>query len=366
LSGVPVVHGEAASRVPEWRPWPGESATIDLMRPAGIPGRTLTIDSSTYEIRPGLRTTDATVTFNVRSSRGGEHVIKLPDGADLESVSVNGKSQPLRKQGRAVTLSITPGAQTVALGFRLPRGITTTFTAPELELGATTVNATTRVRVSDSRWILWVHGPRLGPAVLFWSLLLVLLLVAIGLGTVQWVPVARYEWLLLAIGLSQVPLPAAAIVVGWLFALGHRRENPDVPRLLFDLRQLVLVGWTFVALGILVYGVTEGLMGSPDMQIRGNGSSAEMLQWFDDRTSTVLERPYVVSVSMLAYRGAMLAWALWLAVSLLRWLRFGWTSFATGGLWKKRPPRVFVPPSPVPVSAPSPETGGGEPPVASS
>jgi hypothetical protein len=361
LSGIPVVHGEAASRVPEWRPWPGETAAIDLMRPAGIPGRTLTIDSSTYEVRPGLRTTDATVTFGVRSSRGGEHAVELPDGADLESVSVNGTSQPLRKQGRAVTLSITPGAQTIALGFRLPRGITTSFTVPELHLGAATVNATTRVRVSDARWILWVHGPRLGPAVLFWSLLLVLVLVAVGLGTVTWVPVARYEWVLLAIGLSQVPLPAAAIVVGWLFALGYRRQYPDAPRLLFDLRQLVLVGWTFVALGILVYGVTQGLMGSPDMQIRGNGSSAEMLQWFDDRTSAVLERPYVISVPMLAYRGAMLAWALWLAVSLLRWLRFGWTSFATGGLWMKRPPRASA--QPVPVAAPAPATEGGEPPA---
>jgi hypothetical protein len=46
LSGIPVVHGEAGARVPEWRPWPGESTTIALMRPAGISGQTLTIDSS--------------------------------------------------------------------------------------------------------------------------------------------------------------------------------------------------------------------------------------------------------------------------------------------------------------------------------
>jgi hypothetical protein len=336
LSGIPVVHGEAGARVPEWRPWPGESTTIELLRPAGVAGQTLTIDSSDYEIRPGLRATDATVSFNLRSSRGGEHVVQLPDGAELESVAINGASQPLRQQGRSVILSVVPGAQAIALGFRVPRGVSTLFSVPAFDFGTRTVNASTRVRLSDARWLLFVHGPRLGPAVLFWSLLLVLVGVAFGLGAIRWVPIARYEWVLLAIGLSQVPLPAAALVVGWLVALGFRREHPEARPFYFDIRQLVLVGWTFTALGILVYAVQQGLMGAPDMQVRGNGSAAELLQWFEDRTGAVPERPWVLSVPMLAYRGAMLAWALWLAVSLLRWLRWGWASFSTGGLWKKR------------------------------
>jgi hypothetical protein len=194
-------------------------------------------------------------------------------------------------------------------------------------------------------------------------LLLVLVLVAVGLGSIRWVPVARYEWVLLAIGLSQVPLPAAAIAVGWLFALGWRREHPLESRLRFDLFQLVLVGWTLTALAILVYAVQQGLMGTPDMQVRGNGSSAELLQWFDDRTDAALERPFVLSVPVLAYRGAMLAWALWLALSLLRWLRFAWTSFATGGLWKKRAPRpVPVITAPPPVVATETTTTEGVPP----
>ncbi|HEX7672207.1 MAG TPA: hypothetical protein VF395_21575, partial [Polyangiaceae bacterium] len=187
-------------------------------------------------------------------------------------------------------------------------------------------------------WVLFVRGPRLGPAVLFWSLLLVLVLVAYGLGSVRMVPLAHYEWMLLAIGLSQIPLPAAALVVGWLMALGWRGKHPgaDGRAVLFDLRQLVLVAWTFVALGTLVYAVQQGLMGTPDMQIQGNGSSSDLLRWFEDRTGPVPDRPFVLSVPMLAYRGAMLAWALWLAVSLLRWLRWGWESFSAGGLWQKR------------------------------
>ena len=30
----------------------------------------------------------------------------------------------------------------------------------------------------------------------------------------------------------------------------------------------------------------------------------------------------------------MLGWALWLAFSLLRWLKWGWQQFSTGGMWK--------------------------------
>ena len=97
LEGIPVVHGEASERVPEWRPWPNEQVKINLTRPAGIAGQTLTIDSSNYELRPGLRATDATVSFSLRSSRGGEHVLHLPEAAQLESVTVNGKPQPLRQ-----------------------------------------------------------------------------------------------------------------------------------------------------------------------------------------------------------------------------------------------------------------------------
>ena len=351
LHGVPVVHSDASVRIPEWRPWPGEAVRIDLLRPAGISGQTLTIDSSSYEVRPGLRATDASLSFNLRSSRGGEHVLHLPEGATLESLTVNGTAQPLRQQGRNVTLAIVPGAQAVALGFRLPQGITASFTTPPIDFGTKTVNATTSVRLSDARWVLFVHGPRLGPAVLFWSLLLVLVLVAFGLSQIQWVPLKRYEWMLLAIGLSQIPLPAAALVVGWLVALGFRRARPAARRWLFDLGQLLLVAWTLIALGILVFSVQQGLMGTPDMQISGNGSSTDVLQWFDDRTGAIPEQPYVFSVPMLAYRGAMLAWALWLAVSLLRWLRWGWLSFSDGGFWKSAPP------SPKPAFAPAPVTG---------
>ncbi len=338
--GLAMVHGDAGARVPEWRPWPGESVSLEIARPPGVAGQTMTIDSAEIQIRPGLRAVDATATFTARSSRGAEHTVRLPEGAELESVSINGTSQPLRRQGNAVTLSFAPGAATVMVAYRVPRGITTLFRAPPFDFGAPAVNVTTCVSLSDARWILFVRGPRLGPAVLFWSLLLVLGLVSYGLGALRWVPVTRAQWMLLSLGLSQIPLPLSAVVVVWLLALGHRKRLPELPPVLFDARQIALALWTLAALAILVGAVHQGLMGPPDMQISGNGSYGGRLCWFDDRTGAVPEQPLVVSVPMLVYRLAMLLWALWLAISVLGWLRYAWTSFGTGGLWRRRPRRV--------------------------
>ena len=109
--------------------------------------------------------------------------------------------------------------------------------------------------------------------------------------------------------------------------------------------QVLLVGWTVVALGILFYAIQQGLLGQPEMQIAGNGSSAEYLRWYQDRSGNVLPQAWIVSVPLLVYRLLMLAWALWIAAALLRWLRWAWESFGIGGYWRPlRAPRPATPP----------------------
>ncbi len=96
------------------------------------------------------------------------------------------------------------------------------------------------------------------------------------------------------------------------------------------------MAWTVLALVALVTAVQSGLLGQPDMQVTGNGSSEAALYWYLDRSGAVLPRPWVVSLPTLVYRGAMLAWALWLASACLAWIRWGWGAFASGGLWRPK------------------------------
>ena len=112
VEGIPVVHRpeEGPARLREWHPWPGEKVTVRVTRPSGVPGRTLTIDHSVLSVSPGLRATDATLQISLRSSRGGQHGITLPAGSVLQSVSVNDVVQPIRLEGRRLTLPVSPGA----------------------------------------------------------------------------------------------------------------------------------------------------------------------------------------------------------------------------------------------------------------
>ncbi len=192
-----------------------------------------------------------------------------------------------------------------------------------------------QVSVPVNRWVLAVSGPRLGPAVLFWSVLFVLGLVAFGLSRARSVPLRFHHWFLLGLGLTQVPVWMSAAVVGWLFALAWRRERgARLGTLGFDAAQIALAFATAVALAVLFEAIRHGLLGTPEMQIAGNGSTAYDLRWYQDRSDGSLPAASLLSVPLGVYRLAMLLWALWLARALLRWLRWGWECFAHSGVWR--------------------------------
>ena len=320
--------------VREWQPWPGETVRVAVTRPGGIPGPTLTLDRSVLTVSPGLRATDVTLDLEARSSRGGQHTFELPVDADLQAVAIDGRSQAIRQEGQTVTLPLVPGAQTMQLSWRQRSGIATRFVSPAVRMGVASVNAETRIVMPTDRWSLAFSGPRMGPAILFWSLLAVFAVFAVALGRTRWTPLRAGHWFLLGIGLTQVPIAWAAIVVGWLVAFGWRRQHVLEEEVAFNLVQLILALWTVIALGTLFLAIQQGLLGLPEMQIVGNGSNAHLLRWYQDRASEDLPRARVLSVPLFAYRLAMLAWALWLAQALLGWLRWSWTCFSTGGLWR--------------------------------
>ena len=342
LSGIPPVHPSVAAALPSWQPWPGESVRIQVTRPEGIGGATLTLDQATMVVRPGVRSTETTLQATLRTTRGDQHAFRLPAGAEVMGVTVNGAPQPGRLEGGRLLFSLAPPLTRVEVTWREQRGISSFFRPSGVDVGAAGVNAYVSVQLPADRWILWLGGPAFGPVVLFWGALVVTLLVALGLSRVPNSPLRVGAWVLLSIGLTQVPVVAGAVVVAWLLALAWRGAyGARVAHFgLFDLMQLGLLVLTIAALGVLFQAVKQGLLGQPDMQITGNSSTATLLRWAEDRVSGPLPTPLVVSVPLLVYRLAMLAWALWLAASLLRWFRWGWQAFGTGGLWRPPPPQA--------------------------
>ncbi|HKX12256.1 MAG TPA: hypothetical protein VJP40_03815, partial [bacterium] len=352
--GIPPVHpGSPDTRWPvEWRPWPGETLNLKISRPAGIAGQVLTIDRSRFSITPGLRFTESNLNLNLRSSLGGQHVLTLPEGAVLQSVSINGTVQPIRQEGLKVSLPLVPGTQQVELRWQQPLALKTFFRSPAISLGSPSVNTEIQMHLPQNRWVLFAGGLRVGPAVLFWSMLGIVILVSFVLGRSGLTPLKLHHWLLLGLGLTQVPIWASLIVAGWLLALGWRERKPLGGTFRFDLFQILLVLWTLAALVVIFVSIQQGLLGMPDMQIAGNGSSNTFLRWFNDRSPATLPQVWVISVPLFCYRLAMLAWALWLALALLRWLRWAWTSVTSGGGWRAiRVGKAVPPPPPPPQSA---------------
>jgi hypothetical protein len=363
FTGIPAIRagGEAAARVPEWRPWPGEKVAVSITKPAGVVGQTLTIDDAALKLSPGIRSTSAELSLSLRSSRGGEHAITLPDGATVDVVAVNGRTQPLRQEGRRLIVPISPGKSSVSVSWRQPLGLSAMFRAPAVELGLPSVNISVSIELPSDRWLLMAGGPRLGPAVLFWSFLVVLVLVAAGLGRLGLAPLGTRQWILLGLGLSQTPPPAAAAVAGLLLALGWRRGRGPARRAwLHNLGQVFFAAWTAAAVAVLFGAIEQGLLEQPDMRITGNGSYAGHLAWFADRAGGALPQPWVVSAPLLVYRLVMLAWALWLALAVIRWSRWIWGCFTAGDLWRSSPKKVAQavapagpPPSPPPAAPPA-------------
>ena len=381
-SGPAPIHRLSADRwQPTWRPLPGERLALDLTQPAAVPGQTLTIDRVDLGLQLGRRLSENTLQLDLRSTQGGLHPIRLPEGAIPTALRSGTQDLALPKPGAPIEIPLLPGHQSVQIDWRAPAAMGL-LTRPALpDLGSPAVNVGISIRVPQERWVLFTGGPRIGPVVLFWGVLLVLAGLALGLGRLTTMapapprfmkgagamvvppphpspdlgeggserapgatcaepltPLRARHWFLLGIGLSLAEVWVLVLVAGWLLALGWRRRlDGRTPRWRYNLVQVLLLILTLAAVAGLLGAVSQGLLGTPDMQIIGNGSGAGLLAWYQDRTAGPLPAVWLISVPIWVYRALMLGWALWLAMHLLDWLRWGWDGYARPVLWRGRP-----------------------------
>jgi hypothetical protein len=323
---------------------------LAITRPEAIAGATVTVSKGSHTITLGKRQRVSQLELSLRCSLGEDFLVELPADAEITALTHHGQPLPVRKDGTRLIIPLRPGEQSVSIGWKINTALGFRARAEEVRLPVESANITTIINVPENRWVLWADGPVRGPAVRFWGILLCSLLAALALGRMAFTPLRTVEWMLLVIGLTQVPLLAALVVVGWLFFLGWRGRE-SFQRLgegSYNALQILLILLTAGALGILVVAVGEGLLGSPEMFISGNGSSHTFLRWFQARCDALLPQPGCLSISIWWYRFLMLAWALWLAAALIRWLRWGWQHFSSGGFFHKKTKAPAAPP-PLPV-----------------
>ena len=337
-----------------YQPLPGETLQLEFFRPTAAIGTSLAFDHVHVDHDVGARVTATVLELRARSTRGGEHLLDLPAGAELLGATRDGDDVNLAVRDGKVSLPLLPGEHGYMLRWREPHGVAWITHTSTVALGAPVANIDTSVRLPQNRWVLWTWGPTVGPAVLYWSQLVVLLLVAWLLARLAPTPLRFRHWLLLGLGFSAFAWSAYALVVVWLIALGLRARHIPPTRwraVQFNLLQAGLLVLSVLAVVVLVGAVPRGLLGLPDMHVAGNGSSAPDLRWFADQSSGALPVVGVLSVSLWFYKLAMLAWALWLANALLGWLRWAFAAWSAGGYWRQREVKVVNPPPLPPVTA---------------
>jgi hypothetical protein len=349
FSGVPMVamqagEAEGEMRRFEFHPLPGEQLELKVTRPEAAQGATRAIDQVHLSRSVGRRASESTLRLDVRASQGGEHALALPSGSELLSSTRDGAPLNLRLEEGRVSLPLVPGTNRFELRWREPSVGGFPARTPALDLGLPAANIDLGLDLPADRWLLATRGPVAGPAVLYWSELAVLVLLAFVLGRMRGSPLESWQWLLLGIGFAAFSWFALLLVVAWLFAIDWRARGSLRQPAWFNVAQIGLGVLTLIALLCLLAAVRQGLLGQPDMAVAGNGSSQHALRWFADRSPGVLPVASAWSLPLWVHKVAMLAWALWLASALVGWLRRGFAAWGKGGYWRSvARPRVDVP-----------------------
>ncbi|HRQ63758.1 MAG TPA: hypothetical protein PKZ76_02640 [Xanthomonadaceae bacterium] len=322
----------------EFHPLPGETLTLNLSRVQALPGDTLSIDKVDLQRSAGRRSAETQLGLDLRATQGGDWQLALPEHFEMLSLSMDGAAQALRPENGVLTLPLRPGSQRVALTLREATPIGFVSRSAEFDLGRPAVNLRIEQNLPADRWVLWTSGPRLGPAVLYWGELLLMIALAVALGRSGRTPLKTWHWLLLGLGFSTLSWVAPVLVVAWLLAMDWRARGVErAPWYAFNALQVGLVLFTVVAVLTLVAAIPFGLLGTPDMHLTGNSSTPTALRWFADRSEGVLPVTTVVSLPLWVYKTAMLLWALWLANALIGWLRWSWASWTAGDWWRAKP-----------------------------
>jgi hypothetical protein len=340
FSGVPESEtsgtGQGA-RVAEFHPRGGETLTMVTTRPEASEGTTLAFDAVELSVSQGDRSSTTNLSLRYRSTRGAQHVVRLPENAEVTEVRIDNRVEPLRADGTSLTVPILPGEHSIAIAWRDGNDAGAATRTPDVDLGAPSGNIRMNMTLPQNRWLLGTSGPRLGPAVLYWPELVVLILFALILGRIDWTPLRSWHWLLLGLGFSTFNWPVLGVVVLWLLSSGAReRWRSHIPWWRYNTMQVLFAGFTVVALLSIVFSLPGGLLGTPDMHVTGNGSFGNTLSWFADRSESVLPRAMAWSLPIWIYKVLILGWALWLSFALLRWLPWVWQCFAKDGFWHSR------------------------------
>lgn len=341
--GIPAI-ADTSSPLPQlWRPWPGEQLKLHISQPAAVSGDTVTINRALLRQQQGKRSADLELVLDISASSAQNFSLQLPDAAEIMQLKTDDHLLP-HPTGQQLQLPLRPGNQQLTISWKHSGTSFWQHQTPQLDLGQAAGNVYLQLQLPGDRWLWAVTGPAIGPAILFWGMLVVVLALAVVLARVIQSPLRKRHWLLLFAGISTVSLWIPLLIALWMFSLSKRGQlQQPLQGLKGRLQQLSLILLSFSALTALLLAIPFGLLSQPDMHLTGNGSYLQNLQWYQDAVTGQLPVATAWSLPLWCYQLAMLLWSLWLATALIRWLPWAWRQLSHFSFWPRSAPVTASP-----------------------
>lgn len=303
-----------------WKPFPEEEASVDVRSLNSAGGELVTVDTTGHLIIWGASLLNGELSARIRNSQQQSFSLTSPSGAEIKSATLDGVASRVIVKGSEASFLLTPGTHSLSVSYSLPWSPSVFERAPKAQISAPVHNLAVRIKPSVDRWLLWTGGPSWGPAVLFWTKLILVICLTAFLSSLRLVPFGRLQGAILGIGLATLPVILIGVPLLWLFVLRYGRNiSGMVPRYRF-LKTAVFLMLTLITLALFYGIVQEGLLLQPPMLVVGNSSTSYSLNWFVDHLGTELAQPWVISLPMWCWRAVMLVWSTWLAAMVIIWL----------------------------------------------
>jgi hypothetical protein len=332
--GIAPIQLPENENIPLWQPWPGETLSLEVTRPEATKGSYVTIDSASLTHQLGNRSNETQLNLSIRTNQGGQYSFTLPKSALLSSVDIGGNPVPISAVNGTLKIPLYPGEQNVAVHWKTDDGVSILNKSPLFSLEQGSSNQQITIRLPDNRWPLFVGGPMVGPSILIWGMLLVVVIIAFALGRSQLTPLKSYQWILLSLGICTQSFVTFIVIAVWLVVLRQRGKLHTISSALtFKWMQVGLFVFSIIALMCLIGTIPAGLLGSPNMHLVGNNSYAGVFNWYQDHSDSNFPTAWIISLPLWSYKLVILLWALWLASALTGWIRWAWQQLSHQALW---------------------------------
>lgn len=305
-----------------WHPFPGEKVSVGIKTLGLAAGEYLTIDKLFHNVNWGSSRISGNLQINLRATKQLSFEVAFKGQEKIENVLVDRIPGTSKVSESTVSVLLSPGNHDLTISYAKEWQPQYIEYMPVFSANADLHNLNFTINPSAERWVVWTGGGFWGPSVVFWAKILMLIFLIFLMVKLELLQMSLPSVVLLALGLSTLPIILLCIPLFWLVALNYIPVYQDryLPNWKVA-KAVVFWGLSLLSLTILYHLVRNGLVLEPPMLIVGNNSSYYSLRWFFDHSGKESPAPWVISFPIWYWRAIALAWSGWFVFKLFEWLK---------------------------------------------